>query len=204
MLNHIAVLTFHDLVVQERKEREVGSREPKSELNGKPENGNKAKGDTPDRTYSRDLPRVQQDRKLVADVYEATNREPRRVELHDRFLPGAREYQAAVDLYQEAVTSHVSEDAMHWAIKELGEARKKAFRISQEKRLNAPAKFQLLAIQDPVTGEVRYLKTWVVEHSNPKPTPEELKSPVKLYERYYKNSSALASLDQMKPWFIGQ
>jgi len=204
MLNHIAVLTFHDLVVQERKEREVGTREPKSELNGKPENGNKAKGDTPDRTYSIDLPRVQQDRKLVADVYEATNREPRRVELHDRLLPGAREYQAAVELYQEAVTGHVSEDTIHWAIKELEEARKKAFRISEEKRLNAPAKFQLPSIQDPITGEVRYLKTWVVEHSNPKPTPEELKSPVKLYERYYKDSSALASLDQMKPWFIGQ
>lgn len=78
------------------------------------------------------------------------------------------------------------------------------YKISPEKRLNIPARFSLATIQDPVTGQELYLETWVVEQSNPKPTPEELQSSVRLYERYYRNSSTLAFLDQMKPWFVGQ
>lgn len=204
MLNHITVLTFHDLVVQERKEKETGTGKTTARDNGQVVDVEKDRNAGERKSYPRDLPRTQQDRKLISDAYEATNRTPRRVELHDRFLPGAREYQSAVDLYQEAVTGHVSEDTMHWTIQELEEAKKKAFKISEEKRLSVPAKFRLPTILDPLTGEERHLKTWVVEHSNPKPTQEELKSPVKLYQRYYKNSSALASLDQMKPWFVGQ
>lgn len=213
MLNHIAVLTFHDLVVQEKKEKERGSRVPTRQPIQQEAQAAKLEGDNDD-AKERDsqskasrpgnLPRVQQDINLIRDVYEATNRKPRRVELHDRLLPGAREYQAAVELYQEAITGNALEEIIYLTRTQLEEARENAFRISEGKRLNSPAKFQLQAITDPITGEMRYLKTWVVEHTSPRPTPEELSSPVKLYRRYYRGFSALASLDQMMPWFIGQ
>lgn len=83
-------------------------------------------------------------------------------------------------------------------------SRKKLNRISGKKRASLPPSFQLETIEDPITGEEFYLETWIVEHTSPKPTPEELSSPLQLFRRYYRDSSALASLDQMKPWFIGQ
>ncbi len=212
MLNHIAVLVFHDLVVQERKEREGGVRPQvdKQRQEGEPSKSERDNIDTngkdtqPRKSIPRSLPRVQSDKSLIKDVYKATNRTPRRVELHKRYLRGLKEYEIAVDLYNKALENQASEDIILWARDEVEAARENVFRVSQKKLQNLPAGFQLPQIEDPITGEVKYLKTWVIEHSNPKPTDEELKSPVKLYLRYYRGSSALASMDQMKPWFVGE
>lgn len=199
LLNHIAVLVFHDLAVQGKSKTAATTPENghgRSDEDGQPKTDNKS--------HQRFLPRTQKDSQLVADVYESTHFKPRIVELHTMTLPGAKEYQSAVNLFNEAIAANVSDDQLSWITKELENARKKAHKISKEKKGNIPARFALGKIMDPITNEERFLETWVVEHTSPKPTEEELKSPVKLFERYYKHSSALASLDQMKPWFVGQ
>ncbi len=198
LLNHIAVLAFHDLVIQERKEREkqikkdenrtlAGHQQPRT-------------GSPHDKLHSKDLPRIQTDTQLILDVYHETNQTPRRVELHKRRLPGNDDYLTAISLYEKAKT----DTELAIAATELKKARDRARKASDSKVRDLPAKFSLGKIQDPITHNVRYFETWVVEHTSPKPTEEELKSPVKLFERYYKNSSALASLDQLKPWFVGE
>ena len=150
------------------------------------------------------LPRVQTDKELIRAVYNYTGFTPRTVELHKRWLHGHEEYGTAVDLYNEACAMETSELAMAWITKELKESREKSRKASSAKVKSIPTRFELEHVTDPITGEIRYLRTWVIEHSSPRPTDEELKSPSKLYIRYYQKSSALAFLDQMKPWIVGE
>lgn len=216
MLNHIGVLVSHDLVVQNNAETkqargvvipESGDAEGAITDDGNPVINVEPKADDDsDDAHSSEggpLPRVQTDKDLIRDVYKYTGFTPRVVEIHRRWMSGHQEYRAAVELYNEAVENNTSELAMEWIRKELEDARANARKASAAKVSNIPARFELEHITDPVTQEVRYLRTWVIEHTSPKPTDEELRSPIKLYERYYKKSSALASLDQMKPWFVG-
>lgn len=206
ILNTIAILAFRDLVIQEEGERKVGKRKESSKV------GQVEKFETEEDVSIRKiresaLPRVgktQTDTALIRDIYKYTGFTPRRVALHRRWLTGHQEYKTAVDLYNEAVASKASELTMKRFNQELEEARKKARKASDEKIKKMPARFQLEHVIDPVTTEVRYLRTWVVEHSIPRPSNEELRSPVKLYQKYYSESSALAFLDQMKPWFVGE
>lgn len=213
VLNLIAVLTFHDLAIQNKNKGDQ-----KKQIKQFPDkkdavqiSDNEGEHEETDnlafqiyRSYRELLPRTQTDTQLVKDVYRSTGFTPRRVELHRRWLPGHEEYTTAVNLYYEAKENNASELTMTWITQELEQARRKARKASPEKVKNMPARFQLEHVTDPITREVRYLRTWVVEHSSPKPTDEELKSPIILYERYYHRVSALAFLDQMKPWFIGE
>lgn len=198
MVRHIAVLTFHDLVVQEIKE-EGGERETRQRngvSSGRKENNKRSK--------NRSLPRVQTDTALVSDVYKKTGFAPRRVELHKAALRGAKDYLEAVGEYQMAIAdSSQSESAIVFLKEWLDLTRENAYQTSDAKKRSVPAQFRLAWVTDPISGEQRYLETWVIEHTSPKPTEEELQSPVELFERYYSHSSALASLDQMKPWFVG-
>ncbi len=201
MLKHIAVLTYHDLVIQEQREpKPRGPRGPRSPHHHEPGvTGNVIRSDR-DR-----LPRIRQsERELIHDVYEATNTKPYRVEIHKTGLHGYKNYLAAVELYNEAIEQNASEEDITWAHLQVEVARKKAYQTSRDKLKNLPARFKLETITDPITGETRYLETWVVEYSVPKPTEEELQHPVLMYENHYKRSSALSSLDQMKPWIIGE
>lgn len=200
MLNHIAVLTFHDLVVQEKKERETGTTKPKERI----DNGDKPHAQSPDSVHRTSLPRRQYDRELIGDIYIATGCKPRRVDLHRTPLGRSENYLDAVTLYQDTINQNGSQDEISAAKEILDEARKRMYRISDQKKRSIPAKFSLRTQKDPVTKEELYLETWVVEHTSPKPTTEELASPLQLFKRYYKGSSALAFLDQMKPWFVGQ
>ncbi|MDO8658593.1 MAG: hypothetical protein Q7K55_07655 [Candidatus Levybacteria bacterium] len=202
MLNHIAVLAFHDLVVQAKKEEQ--------ERNGiKPiaEAGKKKKHRLESQTskaHPAALPRRQTDTALISDVYKKTGYTPRRVELHPATLRGAKDYADKVRSYQEALAKNVSREELSRLQLELEGVRRNAYKISTAKKKSIPARFELQSVIDPATGENRYLETWVVEHTSPRPTDEELQSPIILFERYYKHSSALASLDQLKPWFIGK
>jgi len=123
--------------------------------------------------------------------------------MHDPYVRGAREYEQRVLMYEEAIEQGESSEVVEVLREQLEEVRGRSYQASEEKRKTVPNRFKLLTIKDPVTEEERYLKTWVIEHTSPKPTEEESKSLGKLFERYYRHSSALASLDQMKPWFIG-
>lgn len=205
ILRHIAILAFHDLIIQTKKEPEISTEkvtiDAVSDENGERKTRSKSKS----QSKGISLPREQRDTELIADVYKKTGYKPRRVELHKRLLNGAREYRLAIDLLEESIKDpNASEETREWYRRELNNCRVKLHRTSEEKIKNLPPLFRLASLQDPITGEERYIETWVVEHTSPKPTPEELQSPVKLYERYYRNSSALASLDQLKPWFVGQ
>lgn len=206
LLSLVATLAFHDLVVQEKGQAGKSARKTSSPKEQKPNNEDKA--DAADieiyRSFGKYLPRRQTDASLIREVYRHTGFKPRRVEIHRSWLPGADEYKAAVDVYNEAKTDNVPALTLEWARKELEEARKQSRKASEAKIKSMPPHLQLEHITDPVTDEVRYLRTWVVEHTSPKPTEDELKSPVRLFERYYSKSSALSFLDQMKPWFIGE
>lgn len=206
MLNHIVVLTFHDLVVQEKSERkekgEVKKQALQSTSTKSPEEQRLSTGRV--HSYRGSLPRTQSDTSLISDVYRAVGFKPRRVEIHPAYLKFAKEYEAAVQLYNEALETDAAEQTLEWLRGELEETRKKAYTISGLKQRSIPDRFKLKTVQDPITGEERFLETWVVEHTSPRPTDEELQSPLKLFQRYYRHSSALASLEQMKPWFIGQ
>lgn len=205
ILRHIAILSFHDLVVQQRLDQ------GKATSNGsyRTKSGNSSIG-TIDfnggviRSESGRLPRVQSERELTDSVFKKTQRKPRRVELQKRALPGSKTYEAALKLYEEALENNLPQETLEWIKEELNLARKKTYKISSKKKGSIPARFSLKTISDPLTGEERFLETWVVEHTSPKPSDEELRSPVLMFERNYRGSSALASLEQMKPWFIGE
>lgn len=196
ILKHIAILTFHDLTIQEKKNRE--QKESQNPSSKKPR-----ENDTSNKRNGGSLPRIQKDSDLIRDVYTQTGYTPRRVELHKGLLRGAKQYREMVELYNQVIAEGSPEDVQA-ASELLSEARKKSYQASEKKQANVPARFSLETVTDPETGKERAIETWFVEHTSPKPTEEELKSPVKIFERYYKNSSALASLDQMKPWFVGQ
>lgn len=206
VLNHIAVLAFHDLAVQDKKEREEKQKETDKksvkEHAGKPDDASFSQ-------HTESLPRsefperVQKDTDLIADVYEKTGYTPRRVEVHPTKLPYAREYIRAVGCYHKSLADNDSMEIIAARAKEVERARERKYRISEEKITSIPNRFQLETITDPLTGKIVYVQTWVAEHTSPTPTAEELRSPAKLFERYYMHSSALASLDQMKPWLVG-
>lgn len=200
MLQHIVILTFHDLVIQRRKEVE----ETRQEKPASPE-GPKGQERPKKKSRHEDLPRTQTDRELIADVYKRTGYTPRRVELHKRLLNGAREYRVAVELFRQAQEDpNAFDETKAWCKGEVERCRTNLHRTSEQKKKDLPALFRLETMVDPLTSEEKYLETWVIEHTSPKPTDEELRSPVRLFERYYKHSSALASLEQLKPWFVGQ
>ncbi|MBI2020691.1 hypothetical protein HYS94_04725 [Candidatus Daviesbacteria bacterium] len=205
MLNYIAVLAFHDLVIQESGESHQIRDKSKSEGEERKHSPFPTTSKA-GRSQGRTLPRTQKDTDLIREVYRKTGFTPRVVEIHKTHLRGAREYQAAVELYQEALNQDVSEIALAWLREELRQMsrRENFYQPAEAKIKNLPARFKLEVITDPITGEERYLETWVVEHTSPRPTEEELKSPIKLFQRYYSHSSSLASLDQMKPWFVGE
>lgn len=195
MLNLIAALAFKDLVTQETGRYEVPNKTAKRKQGADSSRTS---------THAGSLPRhVQSDAELIRSVYSATGFTPRRVELHKSHLKGAKQYEAAVALYNEAIASNASEDAVVWIRNQLGEARKQAYTISEAKKRTVPNRFRLATIQDPLTRQEQYLETWVIEHTSPKPTLEELNNLSLLYERHYKRTSSLSFLDQLKPWFVG-
>lgn len=211
MLRHIAVLSFRDLVVQERMEKEeqdatakTADQAPLIEGQEK-EAARKIAVTHRGVSHAGTLPREQTDRQLIGYIYRKTNITPRVVEVHPTGLPGAKEYLNCLNLYQKAVDNGLSEAEIEERRKNLELARQRAYQTSEAKRKSVPARLKKLAtIRDPITDKERYLETWVIEHTVPKPTEEELQSPVKLYERYYRRASSLAFLEQLKPWFIGQ
>lgn len=207
ILNLIETLAMRDLVTQE-----IDIREPKhdnlpaktkwQELIEWLKDRFSKKPEKPKSTYD-SLPRArtQKDQDVISSIHKDFPQ--RRVSLHTRALAGAEAYWNTVGEYIEALIKK-DEERMPILEGKVEDARKKLNRIGKEKSANLPPLFRLETMEDPLTSEELYLETWVVEHTSPKPTEEELNSPVKLYERYYRNSSALAFLDQMKPWFVGQ
>lgn len=202
ILRHIAVLTFRDLVVQDKIEQQ----ERGTDHLEKPEKDETHRnGETPSRNVSQGgiLPREQTDRQLTDYIFRKTGITPRIVEVHPASLPGAKEYLGCVKAYQNAIDNNLPEGEILERKQNLELARQRAYQTSEAKKKTVPARFKLATVPDPVTGQERYLETWVIEHTVPKPTEDELRSPVKLYERYYKGSSSLAFLEQLKPWFVG-
>lgn len=210
-LSLIGTLAFHDLVVQEEAAEKEGRPRTKSPPQiGKTPREEEKTGDQEDRpefeiyrSYGRLLPRRQTDKELIGSVYKHRGFTSRIVEIHRMWLPGKDEYLTAIDQYNEAQANNASPSVLQLKAEELKEARRKSRKASESKVRNIPPHLQLDHVMDPITGEVRYLRTWVVEHTSPKPTEAELGSPIQLFERYYKKSSALSFLDQMKPWFVG-
>ncbi len=211
LVSLIATLAFRDLVVQKIKEQKEGksSIQPASK-------GEQPSGEDVDKTdeaateiqiyrsFGGFLPRRQTDKELIKAVYRHTGLTPRRVEIHRMWLQGADEYAAAVNLYNEAQASGASRQEIERMATELAKTRKRSKKASGSKVKSIPPHLQLEHVTDPITKEVRYLRTWVVEHTSPKPTDAELRSPFMLFERYYKRASSLSFLDQLKPWLIGE
>ncbi len=209
ILRHIAVLTFRDLVVQDKMEQQdknVGLKVDSdiTQLTQPPKDVATRNLEMP---YSISqggiLPREQSDRELIGYLYHKTGLTPRVVEIHLARLPGAKLYLRCVQDYQYVLGNNLPESEILEIEEKLKKARKQAYTTSEIKKKTVPVRFKLATISDPITEEERYLETWVIEHTVPKPTDEELKSPSKLYARYYSRSSSLAFLEQLKPWFVG-
>lgn len=208
MLNHIAVLVFRDLTVREKKLKAQGEKAGVSKVGKKKgqENVNGGKpGENRDRTIYRSLPRIQSDRDLISEVSKGGTFTPRPVQLHPAWVRGAKEYFSAIQAYNEAQKRGASEAQLQQIATQLALAREKSYKASKEKLGTWPHRFEQKRVHvlDPVNGDERDLVTWVIFHVSPKPTEEEAKSQITIYERYYSRSSSLASLEQMKPWFVG-
>lgn len=200
LLNDVAVLVFKDLVLQ--KEAEEKSRKDGSGKDKKQKGENL--GTFPLSEQHGMLPRIQSDKELIDVVSKyKTNKPPRRVDIHKASLRGRKEYLAAIASYQQVVTSG-SDEAIREKIIQLEAARGASYKASQDKVKSVPIRFKLEEVTDPVTHEVRHLQTWVIEHSNPKPNDEELKSLSKIYMKYYRGASSLSFLAQLQPWFVGK
>lgn len=214
MLEHIATLSAHDMIIQNKlstRTQPTAQTRHDSNISGeiKPENENtnetQAHKTTLPRTASvqstRTIPAAQSDEALIESVSKLTKRKARRVDLHKRGLQHSQEYREAIEQYQLASMKGLELES---AAATLAEARQRMHRVSPEKITRVPSRFMLESAIDPLTGEQYYLQTWVIGHQSPKPTPEDLASPVRMYDKYYRGGSALASLDQMKTWLIGK
>lgn len=197
LLGYVAVAGFHDLVIQ----REAEKRKGKSRKPAEPDQNNYTGEETLIETQGGMLPRRQSSSALIENVYKITRAKPRRVDLHRAKLRGADAYTVAVSRFKSLKDSGFDTDM---AEQQLVQARAAAYNISEGKKRNVPAKFELMKLTDPITGEERHLQTWVIEHTSPRPTDEELANPTLLFRRYYKGSSNLAFLDQLKPWIVGE
>lgn len=209
MLNQIAVLAFHDLVIKAESMAKAGTKKAAGGQNG--DKLLKRPLEHSPQSSVKSLPRKHRDRDLIETVAKRGGFKPRQVSIHRAYLPHAEAYGIALTLYKQALASHAAqqtektEEALNWTAQELLEAQR-AFRYhpAQSKVDNRPPQYDLILVEDPFTGEQRYLKTWVIEHSSPKLTKEEQESPQTLYERRYRNSSALSFLDIYKPWIVGK
>ncbi|MCL5950000.1 MAG: hypothetical protein M1490_05935 [Candidatus Bathyarchaeota archaeon] len=204
MLRGIAVLATKDLLTQQK----ATPRRTTKPSEAKSASQTSARTDTlrdDSCTTFRSLPRRQTDEQLSSNVFRITGSVRRRVSLHKTHLPGSLNYQEAVKEYDQARESGQSETILRLKAEKINQSRRQ-FRSqpSTDKLRDLPSRFQLESVKDPLTGDTRYLETWVVEHTSPKPAEEELRSPVKLYERYYRGSSSLAFLEQLLPWFVDQ
>jgi hypothetical protein len=150
------------------------------------------------------VPRITSD-KLIEKTGQTRGVTPRRVSLHRTDLRGAQNYREAVRYFQAIASNPSSSDEdREFAADYLGLSRQSSYKVSVEKAAKVPEQFSLETIADPITDEPRTIQSWVIEHSNPKREPGESGSMLELYRKYYKSSSALAFLDEMKPWFIGE
>jgi len=208
-LNLTGALAMSDLTTQEtqeinKRELETENLPTRGKLQGFIEWLRRGFSKKLEKPSYRSLPRVrtQKDQDIINEIHG--DFPPRRVSLHRRALVGAERYWNIAGEYVDAIVNQAEEEKTQGLQEEVENARRSLHRISREKKENLPPRFQLGTVEDPVTGEEFYLETWVVEHTSPKPTAEELSSPLQLFRRYYKDSSGLAFLDQLKPWFVGQ
>lgn len=84
------------------------------------------------------------------------------------------------------------------------------YNISEEKRNmldSLPPSFrgEIRFIADPLSEahEPVYLTTWVSDYTKPKPTDEELRSPKKMHERFYRTGPQTRFLDVFMMWLWG-
>ncbi len=211
MLEHIATLSAHDMIIQKKSHTKaaVETQKRRSNLAGNTHSENESTEDTP--VYKSTLPRTassqndmatsQTDEALIESVSKITKRKARRVDLHKRGLQHSQDYKNAIKQYKQAKNEGLQLES---ATATLIDARQRMHRTSSEKIKQIPSRFMLESAIDPLTMEQYYLQTWVIGHQSPKPTPEDLASPVRMYNKYYRGGSALASLDQMKTWLIGK
>ena len=192
MLNHIAVLTLHDLVIQEKRRQDADQQQAVLTNSGNSKDRRDSEDGNTKRKTKRPLPRAQREQDLINSLYEGTGYTPRRVDLHKTYVRGAKFY---LEMMQEYNNASATGDATNVAIaaEYLAEARSASYQTSLSKIVSTPERFQLESVIDPVDGDTRYLQTWVIEHTSPRPTNEELSNPVKMFEKYYRRSSALAS-----------
>ncbi len=127
---------------------------------------------------------------------------PRRIDPHPVALRGAKDYQSAVREYLELRESGDSGEVLSEAGEAVRSSYEDMYHISSEKQRlldSLPSSFRddMRTIIDPLTGELIYLTTWVVEHVRPKPNREELSSPFKMYERFYRKGPQSRFLDSV-------
>lgn len=197
LIRLIGILSFKDL--SEAKKTESKKNLIRPDKNDRPMDPQE--GDIP-KSNPDHLPRIIREKSLIDSVSGNKGFKPRRVNVHKMMLRGASEYMGAVELYKEALKGQATPEEIDWISGQLELSRKSMYKISPGKKESVPELFKLTQLEDPISGETRYLQTWVIEHTSPKPSPEDLKSLSNLFIKYYSNTSYLSFLDQIKPWFI--
>lgn len=209
ILNLITTLSIRDLVTQAIQDKDPQKTKRRIQ---QPEQPSQELHDTEDieetkhKSIRRGGIRTQKDKDVINAISKHGKFTPRRVNLYKRAVAGAQAYYDTINEYLTALSPiNKGDEAELTALEQkIDEARANLRRTSEEKKKKLPLAFELASTEDPLTMDEFDLETWVVEHTSPKPTSEELNSPSLLFIKYYEDSSALSFLDQMLPWFLGQ
>lgn len=201
ILDNISAAALHDIFIQKQREESTPRQVPSWWKRIKFKNPFTESTSSP----TSHLPRVQSDTDLIRDLYKREHQKIRTVSLHKTHLPFAKKYMAELADYKKAIGSgNLTQEELQQMQNKLTESRDKVYKISKAKLEQIPPRFQLQTVLDPITNDAVNLETWVVEHSSPKPEPEELRSLALLFQRHYRGLSALSFLEQLMPWFVGK
>jgi hypothetical protein len=203
MLGRIAVLAFKDITHQQEKENIISG---SLRIGSGDENKEESRSNDKDEKISYSLiPRMrtyvrrQSDVMLRESVVPQVSIDPRRIGTHKMDLPGIREYRQALEEYQRILkTRNASTEEVKDA---LNQARERVRKPNPRKLELWPENVAQTTYKDPVTGEIVYGNTWVVEYHKPKLTPEQ-ELEIVLWQRNYRalntSTTALATLDQWR------
>lgn len=200
VIDHVVATSFHNLISRIRVERKQSHRRTQVDTT-QPTTATR-----PPHNRPRDLPRRTYSRGELLDVYGPNEETIRLVDSHKMDLYGRKELLAALDFHRELGDDETVFELINTALEKMRH-------ISQKKVDAIPPSFALeyriVPIKQP-DGTIRetkvFLETWRIAYTKPKSlrgqiVEQKIKYP-ELFERHYRNGSALAMMEELKGWIF--